>query len=157
MSTALRLITLFAGLFVIGCAGAGRTAFMPESSPPTVGMPASLSERERLFAPDLEAALRDEGLLPVRHGAGDMELEFTINAGPINTDTRIILLDGRRTVARGNGRASGVPLVGRSTVAENSFSRAFEKFQAELAEAGSRRGWRPSAITRPAESGMPVY
>ncbi len=157
MSIALRLITVITSLLVIGCAGAGRTPFTPESGPPTVGMPAALSERERLFMPDVEAALRDEGLLPVRHGGGEMDLEFTIDAGPINTNTRIILLEGRRTIARGTGRASGVPLVGRSTVAENSFARAFEEFQAELAQARVRRGWQQPRSTRPASGGdLPV-
>jgi hypothetical protein len=147
---------LLIGLFAIGCAGAGRTAFAPESGPPTVGMPAELNERERLFVTDIEASLRDNGLVPVRHGAGDMALEFTMAAGPVNTDTRIALLDGRRTVARGSGRASGVPLIGRSSVAEKSFSRAFEQFQSELSEARSRRGWRVSGSSAPV-SEMPVY
>lgn len=136
---------MFVALLAIGCAGTGRTAFTPESGPPTVGMPAALNDRERLFVPDIEASLRDNGLLPVRHGAGDMALEFTMNAGPINTDTRIALVEGRRTIAGGKGRASGVPLIGRSTVAEKSFSRAFEEFQNELAGARTRRGWSASA------------
>lgn len=119
-------------------------------------MPAELNERERLFVTDIEASLRDNGLVPVRHGAGDMALEFTMAAGPVNTDTRIALLDGRRTVARGSGRASGVPLIGRSSVAEKSFSRAFEQFQSELSEARSRRGWRVSGSSAPV-SEMPVY
>jgi len=149
MSYAFRTLTLLAALLVIGCAGAGRTAFTPESGPPTVGMPAELNDRERLFVTDIEASLRDNGLLPVRHGAGDMALEFTMDAGAINTNTRIALLDGRRTIARGTGRASGVPLIGRSSVAEKSFSRAFEQFQDELSEARNRRGWRSSGVSIP--------
>jgi len=144
--------TLVACLVLIGCAGAGRTEFLPGSGPPTVGMPAALNDRERLFVPDIEASLRENGLLPVRHGAGDMDLEFTMNAGPINTDTRIILKDGRRTVARGTGRASGVPLIGRSTVAEKSFNRAFEDFQAELSTARASRGWGSRPIPNPMPS-----
>ena len=38
-------------------------------------------------------------------------------------------------------RASGLPLIGRSRVAENSFSRAFEEFQSELSDSSNRRGW----------------
>ncbi len=110
-------------------------------------MPAELNERERLFVPDIEAALRDNGLLPVRHGAGEMELEFTMSAGPINTDTSITLAEGRRTVASGTGRASGVPLIGRSSVAEKSFERAFQDFQEELRAAKDRRGWSASTAT----------
>jgi len=150
----LRILTLFIGLLAIGCAGAGRTAFSPASGPPTVGMPAALNDRERLFVPDIEASLRDNGLMPVRHGAGDMALEFSIEAGPINTDTRIALLDGRRTIAQGKGRAAGLPLIGRSSVAETSFTRAFESFQSELASARTRRGWSASSIT---ESSVPEF
>ena len=157
MSYALRIITLFAGILVVGCADISRTAFMPQSGPPTVGMPASLSERERLFMPEIESALRDAGLMPVRHGSGDMELEFSMAAGPINTDTRIILSDERRTIASGTGRASGVPLVGRSTVAENSFNRAFETFHAELAEARVRRGWKQPATRSAETTDLPLY
>lgn len=154
MSHTLRLITLFVGLLAIGCAGSTRTAFAPESGPPTVGMPAALNDRERLFVPDIEASLRDNGLVPVRHGSGDMELEFAIQAGPINTDTQITLRDGRRTVASGKGRASGLPLIGRSSVAETSFSRAFETFQSELSSAKGRRGWSASSTI---QSSAPEY
>jgi hypothetical protein len=123
------------------CASHTRTPFTPEGGPPTVGMPAELSERERLFAPDIESVLRDQGLMPVRSGAGDMQIEFTMEAGPINTDTHIALMEGRRTVAQGRGRASGLPLVGRSKVAENSFGRAYRQFEEELRNAGSQRSW----------------
>lgn len=134
-------------LFFLGCSGMNRTAFSPSSGPPTVGMPAELNDRERLFVGDLESVLRGNGLVPVRHGAGDLALEFTISAGPINTDTRIALLEGERTIAGGNGRASGVPLIGRSSVAEKSFARAFESFQTELDSAHQRRGWSASSTT----------
>ena len=146
MSHTLRLLAILTGFLVIGCASKSRTPFTPQSGPPTVGMPASLSDRERLFVPDIEASLRDNGLLPVRHGAGEMELEFTMDSGPVNTNTRIALRDGRRTVASGSGRASGLPLVGRSTVAENSFKRAFDEFEVGLSRAGGRRGWDPRRI-----------
>lgn len=104
-------------------------------------MPAELNERERLFVADIEGALQEHGLIPVRHGAGELSLEFTMDAGPINTNTKIALLEGRRNVARGNGRAAGVPLVGRSGVAETSFSRAFEDFHDNLERAAERRNW----------------
>jgi hypothetical protein len=135
------IIALGLSVLLVGCASSARTPFTPESSPPTVGMPATLSERERLFVPDLEAVLRNQGYMPVRSGAGDMQLAFVMEAGPVNTDTRIALMEGRRTLARGQGRASGLPLVGRSKVAENSFDRAFRQFETELRTAGSRRPW----------------
>ena len=123
------------------CAFNKRTPFTPQSGPPTVGMPAELSERERLFVPDLESTLRNQGFVPVRSGAGDMQLEFVMESGPINTDTRIILMEGSRTVAQGNGRASGLPLIGRSKVAENSFDRAHKQFEQELSNTGSTGSW----------------
>ena len=136
-----RFLSLIGILMLAGCAGAGRTPFVPQSGPPTVGMPAELNERERLFVSDIENALRDRGMLPVRHGAGELDLEFAMEAGPVNTDTRIVLRDGRRIVASGSGRASGLPLIGRSKVAENSFTRAFDEFQAGLSSVHSERGW----------------
>ena len=138
-----RIFVLAMALLLVGCAVNSRSPFAPKSGPPTVGMPASLSEREKLFVSEIEGALLAHGLLPVRHGAGDMELEFSISAGPVNTNTRIILQEGRRTIARGNGRAAGLPLIDRSQVAENSFARAFEGFQAELSTESSDRGWKP--------------
>ncbi len=141
MQTFFRAISLFLVVLFASCASNTRTPFSPESGPPTVGMPAALSERERLFVPDLERALRDHGLVTVRDGAGDMQLEFVMDAGPINTDTHIALTEKRRTLAQGKGRASGLPLIGRSRVAENSFSRAFEEFQSELSDSSNRRGW----------------
>jgi hypothetical protein len=136
-----RLFTLLLVMLMLGCAGATRSPFAPKSGPPSVGMPAALSEREKLFVGDIEGALRENGLLPVRHGAGDMQLEFTMSAGPVNTHTRIVLQEGRSTVARGTGRAAGLPLIGRSQVAENSFTRALAGFQADLRRVSSDRGW----------------
>lgn len=160
MQALLRFLFISSAAFLIGCAGLNRTAFTPTSGPTTVGMPAELNERERLFAPDIEGALRANGLLPVRHGAGDLSLEFTMSAGPINTDTRIALQEGDRIVAIGEGRASGVPLIGRSSVAQKSFNRAFETFQTQLNSARDRRGWDASAITNDTtadQSLLPIY
>ncbi len=133
-------------LFFSGC-GTSRSAFAPESGPPTVGMPAELSERERAFVPGLETALRDRGYLPVRYGAGDMQLKFEMAEGPINTDTTIELYEGRRLLAKGFGRGSGAPMVGRSKVAERSFTRAFEEFQSSL------QGASPGGFAEPGPAG----
>lgn len=135
-----RLFAVVAAVSLSACA-TSRTAFTPQSGPPTVGMPAEVSAKERLFIPDLENALRGDGYVTVRSGAGDYQLEFQIQEGPINTDTRIELLEGGKRVAIGNGRAAGAPLFGRSKVAEKSFSRAFEQFQSAMpraARGGSR-------------------
>lgn len=81
-----RLLALGTPLaFLAGCAN--RSVFIPDGSTTTVGMPAGLSDRERNHASEMDAALRREGYLPVRHGAGELELEFRISEGPINTST----------------------------------------------------------------------
>lgn len=130
------LLGLLAAVLLSSCAS--RTAFTPDNSQPTVGMPAKLSDRERSFISTLDGSLRGEGYLPVRNGSGDMQLEFEISEGPINTDTSIELYEGRRLVAKGNGRAAGAPMIGRAKVADKSFNRAFEEFQSSLP--GSSRG-----------------
>lgn len=117
-----------------------RSDFAPENTQPTVGMPAKLSDRERSFISTVDGALRDEGYLPVRYGSGDMQLEFEIAEGPINTDTSIGLYEGRRLVAEGKGRAAGAPMIGRDKVADKSFSRAFDQFRSALPGGSSRGG-----------------
>ncbi len=117
-----------------------RTAFSPDG-PTTVGMPAELSDRERLFIPDIDSALRREGLVPVRNGKGDLQLDFDMAAGPINIDTHITLAENGAVLVQGNGRAAGAPLIGRSSVSEKSFNRAFEEFSSGLSRTSARRGW----------------
>ncbi|RYD30895.1 MAG: hypothetical protein EOP87_15795 [Verrucomicrobiaceae bacterium] len=116
---------------------ATRTEFTPEKSQTTVGMPAKLSDRESSYISQVDGSLRNQGYLPVRHGTGDMQLDFGISEGPINTDTSIRLSEGRTTVAEGEGRAAGAPLIGRDKVAERSFTRAFEAFEASLPNASA--------------------
>lgn len=136
----------------ISSCGTSRSAFRPQSGPPTVGMPAELSERERSFVPEVESALHSRGYVPVRRGAGDMELAFEIAEGAINTDTKIALTEQGRLVAEGRGRAAGAPLIGRKGVAEKSFQRAFSEFQDSLSDGSSGRR---SAIV-PTESQEPA-
>ncbi len=124
------LLAASAAVLLPSCAT--RTAFTPERSQVTVGMPAKLSDRERSYISSVDGSLRSQGYLPVRHGTGDMRLDFGISEGPINTDTSIRLSEGRTTIAEGEGRAAGAPLIGRDKVAERSFNRAFEAFEASL-------------------------
>jgi hypothetical protein len=152
MNPFIRLGAAMALAVSISSCGASRSAFRPQSGPPTVGMPAELSERERSFVPEVESALHSRGYVPVRHGAGDMELVFEIAEGPINTDTNIELTEQGRLVAEGRGRAAGAPLIGRKGVAEKSFQRAFSEFQTSLS--GGSVG-RRSAV-EPAESQEPA-
>jgi hypothetical protein len=139
MNHLIRLGAALALAVSISSCGASRSAFRPQSGPPTVGMPAELSERERSFVPEVESALHSRGFVPVRHGAGDMELAFEIAEGPINTDTNIELTEQGRLVAEGRGRAAGAPLIGRKGVAEKSFQRAFSEFQTSLSGSSSGR------------------
>jgi hypothetical protein len=130
-------------LLLASC-GANRTPYTPDV-PPTIGMPAELSDRERLFMPEVDSALRREGLVPVADGRGDTQLEFKISEGPIHTDTVIKLIEGESLLAKGSGRAAGVPMVGRSDVAEKSFTAAFADFKNDLSGVAARRGWNRSA------------
>lgn len=139
MKTLIKVIATLSALLLTSCA-AKRTPFSPDG-PPTVGMPAELSDRERLFVADIDNALRREGLLPVANGRGDMQLDFNIAEGPINTDTSISLNEGRQILASGKARAAGAPMIGRQGVAGRSFDRAFAEFQGALSRVASGRGW----------------
>lgn len=130
-------VILLAAVAILSSSCATRTAFTPERSQITVGMPAKLSDRERSYISSVDGSLRGQGYLPVRHGTGDMRLDFGISEGPINTDTSIRLIEGRTVIAEGEGRAAGAPLIGRDKVAERSFNRAFEAFEASLPHSSS--------------------
>ncbi len=117
-----------------------RTPFSP-GGPTTVGMPAELSERERTFVPEIVNSLQREGLVPVRNQKGDLQLDFSMAEGPINTTTLITLSEDDAILITGNGRAAGAPLIGRSSVAEKSFNQAFNEFDSNLTNAARSRGW----------------
>lgn len=162
MKFILNSIAALSALLLVSCA-TKRTPFSPDG-PPTVGMPFELSERERLFVSDLDSALRREGLLPVANGKGDLQLDFEIAEGPINTVTDITLNEGRQILASGKARAAGVPMIGREGVAGRSFDRAFAEFQGQLSRASSRRGWNSAASSFGSGGGtssfgdpLPVY
>lgn len=125
-------------------------------------MPEKLSERERTFVPEIDTALRREGLIPVRHGKGDLQLDFTMSSGPINIETYIALLEDEAVLFSANGRSGGVPLIGRSNVARKSFDAALTEFQSSLSRAASNRGWSSSSTSgSPTSDAMydelPVY
>lgn len=158
MTAALHTIAAFSLILLASCA-AKRTPFSP-TGPTTVGMPAQLSERELLFVPEIDTALRREGLVPVKNGRGDLQLDFSMAAGPINIDTKIALSEDKTVIASGNGRAAGAPLIGRSKVAQKSFSHAFDEFDASLSSAAGSRGWSGSSYNNtPAysEDSLQVY
>jgi len=103
---------------------------------------------------EVDAALRREGYLPVRHGAGELELEFRIVEGPVHARTKLELSEGWTVLAKGRGRAAGLPMRGRDQVAERSFRQAFGDFEAALPGAAAARvsGGRGRAGGAPAGS-----
>lgn len=137
MNALLTILSTVALLFLASCAS--RSAFTPDG-PTTVGMPAKLSDRERGFIAQIDSALRQQGLVPVKHGKGDLELDFRVSPGPIHISTRIALSEGGTVLLAAKGKAAGLPLGGRSDVAQKSFDEAFTEFQAGLSQAVSQRG-----------------
>lgn len=145
MKNLFQILATLSLMFLASCAPS-RTPFSP-GGPTTVGMPEKLSDRERTFVPDIDSALRREGLIPVRHGKGDLQLDFTISSGPINIETRIALLEDEAVLFAATGRSGGVPLIGRANVAQKSFDEAMAEFQSELSRTASNRGWSSSSST----------
>lgn len=143
MNRFIKSLATLAAVLLASC-GANRTPYSPDA-PPTIGMPAELSARERHYMPQIDAVLRREGMVPVAYGRGDTQLEFRISEGAVHTDTVIKLIEGESLLAKGNGRAAGVPMVGRSDVAEKSFAAAFADFKNDLSGVAARRGWNRSA------------
>jgi hypothetical protein len=149
-------------LAVLASCAPSRTPFSP-GGPTTVGMPEKLSDREREFVPEIDTALRREGLVPVKHGKGDLQLDFTMSSGPINIETTIALLENEAVLFSANGKSGGVPLIGRSSVARKSFDEALTEFQSGLSRTAGNRGWSSSSSTSgsPASDAMydelPVY
>lgn len=144
MNRFIRLLAPLAAMMLIASCAANRTPYSPDARP-TIGMPAELSDRERFYMPQIDSALRREGLVPVAYDRGETQLEFKISEGPIHTDTVIKLIEGESLLAKGSGRAAGVPMVGRSDVAEKSFTTAFADFKNDLSGVAARRGWNRSA------------
>ncbi len=143
MKSSFRILATFAIAILASCAPS-RTPFSP-GGPTTVGMPEKLSEREREFIPEIDTALRSEGLIPVKHGKGDLQLDFSMSSGPINIKTYIALLEDEAVLFSANGRSGGVPLIGRSNVARKSFDEALAEFQSGLSRAASNHSWSSSS------------
>lgn len=157
------LIRLLAALFLVSLTScASRTPFYP-GGPTTVGMPEKLSDREREFISEIDTALRQQGLTPVKHGKGDLQLDFEISSGPINIDTYITLIEDENEIVSAEGRSGGMPFVGRDGVARKSFDEAFAEFQLGLERIASNRGWSSapasdqSSPAGPADDPLPVY
>ena len=148
------------GALILSSCAANRTPFSP-GGPVTVGMPAELSERERSFVPDIDSALRREGLVPVRSDKGELQLDFTMSEGPVSTTTRIGLRQGEEILFTAQGRAAGIPLIGRDGVARKSFDEAFADFDSQLSREAPQRNWSSSMSAEAPSYGFdgiaPVY
>ena len=161
MKSSLQLLAILSLALLASCAPS-RTPFAP-GGPITVGMPEKLSDRERTFIPQIASELRNEGLVPVKHGKGDLQLDFTMSSGPINIETRIALLEDEAVLFSATGKSGGVPMIGRANVAQKSFDEAFEQFQSELSRVAGNRGWSSSSGSSPAPASgstndeLPVY
>ena len=161
MKSPLSILATFVLAILASCAPS-RTPFSP-GGPTTVGMPEKLSDREREFIPEIDSALRREGLVPVRHGKGDLQLDFKMSSGPINIETYIALLEDEAVLFSADGKSGGVPMIGRDNVARKSFDEAFEDFQSGLSRTASNRGWSGSTSViqssnqGPLDEVMPVY
>lgn len=161
MKSPLPILATFALAILASCAPS-RTPFSP-GGPTTVGMPEKLSDREREFIPEIDSALRREGLVPVRHGKGDLQLDFKMSSGPINIETYIALLEDEAVLFSADGKSGGVPMIGRDNVARKSFDEAFSGFQSGLSRTAKNRGWSGTS-TGPADKpigseyeDLPVY
>ncbi|MEY3393877.1 MAG: hypothetical protein RL346_113 [Verrucomicrobiota bacterium] len=139
-------------ILILASCGTGRTDFAP-GGPTTVGMPQKLSERERTFIPEIDAALRREGLVPVKYDKGDLQLDFTMSSGPIHIETSIALLEDKAVLLSATGKSGGLPMVGRDNVARKSFDEAFADFQSAISRVSKNRGWSGSASLRSPATG----
>ncbi len=139
MKTLSILLPALFAVLLSGCTTPQHPGGPGYAPPPTVLMPVDGSAREREFAPRIEDVLRRAGYETVYRGAGDLLLEFAIEEGPVNVDTRIRLLDKGRVTALGQARASGPPLINRNRVVEDSFFQALQAFESQVGRSWSYR------------------
>jgi hypothetical protein len=98
-----------------------------------VSMPVDLNERERQYIRSVADTLVDYGFRPTRGGGAQYSLNFSIEEGPINTDTSIYLYRRGSTVAMGEGRDGGPQSIfDRAGVVRRSFNSALSAFSEEL-------------------------
>jgi len=102
---------------------------------PTVYIPNDLGDYERRFVHAVEDSLSSAGYRVTRSRSAEYELEFRIEAGPLNTDTYLTLYrNGNETVtayARGSGIFRG------DAVVRESFDKCLYEFERQLPSATS--------------------
>lgn len=129
-----KILTLF--LLSLGLTHCGTST--PEGRPSGrqeryVSMPVDLNERERQYVRAVADTLVEYGFRPTRGGGTQYSLDFSIEEGPINTDTAIYLYRRGSTVASGEGRDGGPQSIfDRAGVVRRSFDSALSDFSAEL-------------------------
>ncbi len=102
-----------------------------------VSMPYDLNERELQYIRDVTGVLEANGYRPTRGGNAEYSLDFSIEEGPINTDTSITLSERGSTIAEGEGRDGGPQSIfDRAGVVRRSFDRALREFSSELGNGG---------------------
>ena len=129
------VLVAVAALFWAGC-----TSFPPDGLPIDrrpraipVSMPGSLNANEQRHVHTVEAALRENGYRPVAHSGAEYRLEFTIESGPVNTDTNLRLIHGGEIEAQSYARAGGPRyLFDKQRAADDSFSECMAEFRRRL-------------------------
>lgn len=103
---------------------------------PTVRIPRDLDENERRYIYEVENVLTRAGYRLSGSSSADYELEFRIEAGPINTDTYLTLLrDNDREVANAYARSSG--LLNRQQTIRQSFEKCLIEFERQVSGVSS--------------------
>ena len=107
-----------------------------------VSMPYDLNERELQYIRDVTGVLEANGYRPTRGGNAEYNLDFSIEEGPINTDTTITLSERGSTIAEGAGRDGGPQSIfDRASVVRRSFDRALREFSGQLGSGGYDQGY----------------
>lgn len=110
---------------------------------PRVAVPPmeELNEYERQRLPEVEDYLTDAGYRITTAGSAEFRLEFSIESGPVNTDTTLALLRGNSEVARSSARQrSALSVVQRSRVVDQSFKKCLDDFHTRLPRGGAYYG-----------------
>jgi hypothetical protein len=100
---------------------------------PAVGLPANLDETELRLLPEIERVLEDAGYRVTQGRDADFDLDFSVDAGPINADVAMRLVRGRREVARAYARSGGARMLfRRPQVIRDAFEKCLHEFENQL-------------------------
>ncbi len=137
---------LVASLLLASCAN-GPDAGFGRQRPyvPAVAMPdpSTLSENERRYLPEVADVLEQAGYRPTA-GNAEYRVDVHLEDGPVNADTRLVLLRGHSEIARANARAGGVTmLLRRSQFVSESFHKCLEDFATQIPRPAGESGSNP--------------